>query len=59
MILLDFGVIRRRNLNNRDTSISTNIQPPDADYRLDQYLTECGLEFGLERRHGVLKGIVG
>jgi hypothetical protein len=59
LILLDFGVIRRRNLNNRDTSISTNIQPPDADYRLDQYLTECGLEFGLERRHGVLKGIVG
>lgn len=59
LILLDFGCIRRRHVNNRDTSIQTNIQPPNADYKEDQYLTECGLEFGLERRHGVLKGIVG
>lgn len=58
-IFLDMASVRRRHLNNRDTHIETNIQANNADYREDQYLTECGLEFGLERRHGVLKGVTG
>ncbi len=58
-IFLDFALLRRRHLEGRDTHIETEIQPNNADYREDQYLTETGLEFGLERRHGVLKGVTG
>lgn len=62
-IMLDFGCIRRRHVagngENRETHIQTNIQTDKDDYREDQYLTECGLEFGQERRHGVLKGVTG
>lgn len=42
---------------NRDGRLETNIQPPDADARLDQYLSEVGLHVLAESSHGVLKGI--
>jgi hypothetical protein len=58
-IFLDYGLVRRRHLEGRDTAIQNEIQPPNADYKESQYLTETGLEFGLERRHGVLKGVTG
>ena len=42
------GVIYRP-LRNRDTKLQKNIQPPDADYIKDQWLTEMGLEVHFER----------
>ena len=42
------GVIYRP-LRNRDTKLQKNIQPPDADYVKDQWLTEMGLEVHFER----------
>ena len=52
-----------RYLNNkrgsRDTHINREIQAPDVDGRKDEYLTEAGLEFGLEKRHGQFIGITG
>jgi hypothetical protein len=62
--ILDTDVVKYRYLNNkargpRDTTIRTNIQNNDVDGRKDEYLTECGLEFGLEKRHGYIFGITG
>ena len=42
---------------NRDTKVLPNRQPNDQDGRKDEYLSEVGLEFGLESTHGVLTGI--
>jgi hypothetical protein len=42
---------------NRDTKLLTNRQPNDQDGRKDELLSEIGLQFGQEIRHGVLTGI--
>lgn len=61
--ILDTDVVKYRYLENkrgsRDTSIRTEIQAPDVDGRKDEYLTEMGLEFGLEKRHGKIVNITG
>jgi hypothetical protein len=44
---------------NRDSHVNTNIQPPDADSRRDEWLTECGLEVSLEKTAGIVTGITG
>lgn len=44
-------------VENRDTHLRTMIQPPDQDGRKDEFLSECGLRFGLQRTHGLLSGI--
>jgi hypothetical protein len=44
---------------NRDSHVNTEIQPPDADSRRDEWLTECGLEVSLEKTAGVVTGITG
>jgi hypothetical protein len=43
----------------RDTHINKHIEAPGTDGREDEYLTECGLEFGLEKEHGYVYGITG
>lgn len=58
-IALDMQDVRYRFLRGRDTSFEPDIQQPGDDVMTDQYLTECGLEFPLEERSGVLKGITG
>lgn len=45
-----------RPLRNRDTSVEENIQPNDADYRKDQWLTEGGLEVHHESTMGYFGG---
>jgi hypothetical protein len=55
--VLDMECFKYRYMNNRDTQLQTNIQAPDADGEVDQYLTECGLERSQAPRHGVIKGI--
>ena len=61
--ILDMSQVKRRVLANengsRDTHINENIQSPDLDGRTDEYLTESGLEFGLEKKHAKFTGITG
>jgi hypothetical protein len=60
---LKFGNVAYRYLNgdgpgaSRDTKLATNIGTPDRDGRKDQWLSECGLQFGLPKAHGVLFGV--
>jgi hypothetical protein len=42
------GIIYRP-LKGRDTKLEKDIQPNDADYIKDQWITECGFEFHFEK----------
>lgn len=59
--ILDTDVTKYRFLKNkrgsRDSHIRKEIQNNDVDGRKDEWLTEGGLEFGLEKRHGKIIGI--
>lgn len=61
LIIVDMDNVRYRYLanskQNRDSHVRTNIQAPDADTRKDEWLSECGLEVGLEETHSVATGI--
>lgn len=59
MIVMDMQNVAYRPLTNRDTKLLQHRQPNDADAQKSEYLTEQGLEFGLQRTHGVLTGITG
>lgn len=64
MWVLDTDVVKYRFLSNkkrgsRDSSVRTNIQAPDVDGRKDEWLTDGGLQFGAEKRHGYLYGVNG
>jgi hypothetical protein len=63
MVAYDQANLKYRMLQNskanRDSHVNTNIQPPDADTRRDEWLTECGLEVDLEKTGGVVTGITG
>jgi hypothetical protein len=43
---------------SRDSHIYTEIQNNDVDGRKDEWRTEAGMQFGLEKRHGKLVNIV-
>ena len=55
--LLDMESFRYRYLNGSDTTLRTNIQAPDVDGEIDEYLTECGLERKQGPRHALIKGV--
>jgi hypothetical protein len=55
--LLDMECFRARHMKGRDTQLQTNIQAPDVDGVVDQYLTETGLERKQAPRHAMLKGV--
>ena len=61
IIVVDMEQAAYRYLANdsvsRDTKVLPNRQPNDQDGRKDEYLSEVGLQFGLQRTHGVLTGI--
>jgi hypothetical protein len=61
IIVVDMDQTSYRYLANdsvsRDTKVLPNRQPNDQDGRKDEYLSEVGLQFGLQRTHGVLTGI--
>ena len=61
ILVLDFEPIMYRYLANsegsRDTAILKNRQQPDEDARKDEYLSECGLQFGEEKKHGRITNI--
>lgn len=53
-IMLDMECLTYRYLSNRDTKLLTNRQNPGEDARVDEYLTECGLQFEQEKRHAIM-----
>ena len=55
--LLDMECFKYRYMANRDTQLQTNIQAPDADGEVDQYLTEAGLQRAQAPKQGLLKGV--
>lgn len=65
-IAIDFGAdVAYRYLDgdgpgpSRDTKLLTDREETDRDGRKDEYLTECGLQLGETKRHGVLTGVTG
>lgn len=63
LVAYDSANVRYRYLQNskanRDSHVNTQIQPPDADTRRDEWLTEMGLEVNLEKTAGIITGITG
>lgn len=55
--MLDMESFAYRFMNNRDTQLQTNIQAPDADGEVDQYITECGLQRAQSPKHSLLVGV--
>jgi len=55
--LLDLECFRYRYMSNRDTKLMTNVQAPDVDGEIDQFLTEAGLERKQAARNALLKGV--
>ncbi len=53
-VMLDLECLTYRYLSNRDTKLLTNRQAPGEDSRVDEYLTECGLQFEQQKRHAVM-----
>lgn len=50
-VCLDMECLDYRYVTNRDTKLLTNRQNPGADQRIDEYLTECGLQIKEIKRH--------
>jgi hypothetical protein len=61
LLVLDIGECAYRPLSNatanRDTKVHNEIQARDLDGKKSEYLTEAGLEFGMQRKHGLITGI--
>jgi hypothetical protein len=55
--MLDMECFAYRFMNNRDTTLRTNIQSPDADGEVDEYLTECGLQRAQAPKHALILGV--
>jgi len=52
---LDMETLTYRYLSSRDTKLLTNRQAPGEDARIDEYLTECGLQFEQPERHAIVE----
>lgn len=56
-VILDVRNLKYRYLTGRDTELLKERQPNNADYRQDEWLTECGIEIRFPESHMVLKGV--
>lgn len=56
-MLLDLNSYKYRFIANRDTKLELNVQAPDVDGEVDQYVTECGLQRMLAANNALLKGV--
>ena len=56
---VDLGNVEMRHMKGRITVRNENIQANDRDGRRDEFLSEAGLQVGLEKTHGVMTGITG
>jgi len=50
-VMLDMECLTYRYLSNRDTKLLTNRQAPGDDVRVDEYLSEVGLQMKFNSRH--------
>ena len=57
-LFIDVGNLKYRYVDGRDTELLTNRQPNDADYRKDEWLTECGLEVRYPESHMYLQNVL-
>jgi hypothetical protein len=57
--VLDVGSIHYININDRDSQLLKNRQPNDADYRKDEWFTECGIELHYPERHHFIDNLTG
>jgi len=57
-IFVDIDDLMLRYMNGRFTILRENIQPNDADSRIDEYLSEVGLQLQLEKKHGLLTNVI-
>ncbi len=57
LVALDFDrdALAYRYLQGRDTKLLLDVDRSGADAIVDEYLSECGLQVGMERRHGILE----
>jgi len=55
--LLDMDCFKYRYITNRDTKLRTNIQAPDVDGQVDEYITECGLQRIQAPKCALIKGV--
>lgn len=58
-LCLDMSDLALKHLPGRFATLRENIQANDADAREDEYLSECGLQLALEKKHGILTGVTG
>jgi Family of unknown function (DUF5309) len=56
-LFLDIQNLKYRYVNGRDTELLTGREPNDADYRKDEWLTECGLELRFPESHMYLQNV--
>lgn len=52
-VVLDMEALTYRYLSARDTKLLTDRQANDEDQKVEEYLTECGLQMEQESRHAV------
>lgn len=57
--ILDMDQLKYRFLQNRDTHIERERQGPGVDGRIDEYLTEAGLQLALPKAHGWITNVTG
>jgi hypothetical protein len=58
-LFLDVQNFKYRYMQGRDTDIKKNIQPNNADYRQDEFLTEAGLECQFPEANMYMVGVTG
>lgn len=56
-LFIDIPCLRYRNLAGRDTTLRKNLQPNNADYVEDGWLTEAGLEVNSPESHMYLQNV--
>lgn len=53
-VMLDMETLTHRHLSSRDTKLLTNRQNPGEDSRVDEYLSEVGLQMEQEKRAAIM-----
>lgn len=56
-LFLDIHNLKYRYVQGGDTDLLKNRQPNDADYRTDEWLSECGLELRMPESHLYLQNV--
>jgi hypothetical protein len=56
-LFVDVGSLRYRPMSDSDTRLLKMRQPNDADYRMDEWLTEAGLEVFFPERFMLIKNV--